>query len=62
MSDLVAFLLLTGVISVVHVLVTRPGGSPQGMRKEATRYFVSAAGGMLLLGLIIEAIAELFQY
>ncbi|MDE0958239.1 MAG: hypothetical protein OSB12_06365 [Planctomycetota bacterium] len=61
MSDLAAFLLLTLIISVVHVLVTRTAKSPHSMRREATRYFLSAAGGMLLLGLIIEVISELFQ-
>ncbi|MBT5737679.1 MAG: hypothetical protein HN891_00115 [Planctomycetes bacterium] len=61
MSDLAAFLLLTLVISIVHVLVTRTARSPQSVRRETTRYFLSAAGGMLLLGLIIEVISELFQ-
>ncbi len=62
MSELVVFLVLTAFISVVHVSVTRTADRKDGLPREARRYFISAAGGMLLLGLIIEAIAQLFQY
>ncbi len=61
MIDLLSFLLLTAVISFVHVTVTQTSRHKTQLR-EVTAYFLSASGGMLLLAALIEALSLLFQY
>ncbi len=61
MIELLTFLLLTAIISFVHVTVTQTSRHRNSLR-EITAYFLSASGGMLLLAAIIEALSLLFQY
>ena len=61
MIELLVFLTITAMLSVIHVSVTRIGERKQPLRKEATRYFFSVAGGILLLALIIQGLSMAFQ-
>ena len=61
MIELLTFLLLTAIISFVHVTVTQTSRQKNPLR-EITAYFLSASGGMLLLAAIIETLSLLFQY
>lgn len=61
MTELLVFLATTAMISIVHVSVTRIGERKQPLQQEALRYFLSVAGGILILGLIIQGLSMAFQ-
>ncbi|MEC9476060.1 MAG: hypothetical protein VX764_03385 [Planctomycetota bacterium] len=61
MIELLVFLVLTALIAVVHVSVTRIGERKHPVKQEALRYFLSVAGGILVLGLIIQGLSMAFQ-
>ncbi|MAW78204.1 MAG: hypothetical protein CMJ95_12585 [Planctomycetes bacterium] len=61
MAKMLVFLVMTAMISVVHVSVTRIGERKTSLRQEALRYFLLVAGGITILALIVEFLSMTFQ-
>ncbi|NRA75922.1 MAG: hypothetical protein HRU16_08250 [Planctomycetes bacterium] len=61
MTKLLLFLLMTAMISLVHVSVTRIEERQLPLKKEAVRYFLSVGGGIVILALIVQFLSMAFQ-
>ena len=61
MAKLLIFLLLTAMISLIHVSVTRIEERKLPLKKEAVRYFLSVGGGIVILALIVQLLSMSFQ-
>lgn len=61
MLDLFFFLLLTASLSIVHVFVSPQPRRTKSVINEISRHFVSIAGLILILAVIIKGVSAVFQ-